>query len=75
MTPDTIYSKKDASSNAKEAACMQRTPYQQAIGSLIYAAIATHPDITFAILILSCFLENLGDVHWDTIKCVFHYLA
>ena len=53
---------------------MQRTPYQQAIGSLMYAAIATRPNITFAISILSCFLENPGDIHWEAVKCVFCYL-
>jgi hypothetical protein len=74
MTPGTIYSKKDAPSNAEKATHMQRTPYRQAISSLMCATIATCPDITFAISILSCFLENLGDIHWDTVKHVFHYL-
>jgi hypothetical protein len=72
MTPGTVYLKKDAPSNAKEA--VQRTPYRQAIGSLMYATIATHPNITFAISILSCFLENPGDIHWDTVKRIFRYL-
>jgi hypothetical protein len=63
MTPGTIYSKKDAPFNAEEAVCMQCTPYHQAIGSLMYATIATHPDITFAVSILSCFLKNPGDIH------------
>jgi hypothetical protein len=40
----------------------------------MYAAIATCPDITFAILILSHFLENPGDIHWDAVKRVFRYL-
>jgi len=54
---------------------MKKIPYHEAIGSLIYAAIATCPDITFAISILSQFLENPGEVHWEAIKRVFHYLA
>jgi hypothetical protein len=40
----------------------------------MYAAIATCPDITFTVSILSRFLENPGDIHWDAVKCVFHYL-
>jgi hypothetical protein len=72
MTPSTIYLKKDAPSNAKEAAHMQCTPYRQAISSLMYAAIATHPNITFTISILSHFLENPGDIHWDAVKRIIY---
>jgi hypothetical protein len=32
------------------------TPYQQAISSLMYAATSTHPNITFAVSILSQFM-------------------
>jgi hypothetical protein len=40
----------------------------------MYATIATCPDISFAISILSHFLENPGDIHWDAVKHVFYYL-
>src|SRR6267142_3994219 len=46
----------------------------EAIGSLMYAAVATQPDITFAISTLSQFLENLGEAHWKAAKHIFHYL-
>ena len=54
---------------------MAKIPYQEAIGSLMYAAIATHPDISFAISTLSQFLENPGEGHWEAAKRVFRYLA
>jgi hypothetical protein len=41
----------------------------------MYVAIATHPDISFAVSCLSQFLENLGEVHWQAVKWVFHYLV
>jgi hypothetical protein len=37
--------------------------YSQIIGSLIYLASATRPDISFAISKLSRFVSNMGDYH------------
>jgi hypothetical protein len=54
---------------------MKKTPYREAISSLMYASVATRPDITFAILTLSQFLENPGEAHWDMVKHIFCYLA
>lgn len=39
-----------------QAEAMQNVPYQQAIGSLMYAATSTWPDIGFAVSILSQFM-------------------
>jgi hypothetical protein len=54
---------------------MKNTPYRQAIGSLMYAAVATHLDIAFAVSSLSQFLNNLGTLYWEATKRVFCYLA
>jgi len=75
MVPAVTYSKDDSLKNQVEAAHMCKVPYQEAIGSLMYAAIATHPDITFAVSILSQFLDNLGEAHWEGVKRIFCYLA
>jgi hypothetical protein len=53
---------------------MCKVPYREVIGSLMYASVATHPDITFAISTLSQFLENPGEAHWEAVKWVFRYL-
>jgi hypothetical protein len=53
---------------------MRRVLYREAIGSLMYTSMATRPNITFAMLTLSQFLDNLGDAHWEAIKCIFWYL-
>ena len=74
MVPGVVYSKNDFPSSPNKAACMQCTPYRQAIGSLMYLAIAMHPNIAFAVLILSCFLNNPRDVHWEAVKCIYRYL-
>jgi hypothetical protein len=74
MTPGAVYSKKDLPSNPKEVTYMKCVPYCQAVGSLMYTAVATHPDITFTVSILSWFLENPGNIHWEAVKCIFRYL-
>jgi hypothetical protein len=75
MVPNVIYSKEDCPVDASHTVRMKKMPYREAIGSLMYASVATHPDITFTISTLSQFLENPGEAHWDVVKRVFHYLA
>jgi len=41
----------------------------------MYAAVATRPDIAFAVSTLSQFLDNPGEAHWDVVKRVFRYLS
>src|SRR6202522_2415405 len=48
--------------------------YRSAIGSLMYAAIGTRPDISFAVQHLSQFMSNPGPAHWTAVKRVFRYL-
>ena len=40
----------------------------------MWAAIATWPDIGFAVSLLSQFLENLGELPWKAVKRVLRYL-
>ena len=53
---------------------MEKIPYGQATGSLTWAVITTQPDIAFAVSLLSQFLENPGENHWNVVKRVFKYL-
>ena len=40
----------------------------------MWAAVATQPDIAFAVSLLSQFLENPGEIHWKAVKRVMRYL-
>ena len=51
-----------------------KTYYQQIIGTLIYAAISTRPDIAFAAMRLSRFNNNPTMEHIKYAKYVLHYL-
>jgi hypothetical protein len=48
--------------------------YSQIIGSLMYLASATRPDISFTVSKLSRFVSNPGDDHWCALERVLHYL-
>jgi len=48
--------------------------YSQIIGSLMYLASATRPDISFAVSKLSRFVSNSGDDHWRALERVLRYL-
>jgi hypothetical protein len=48
--------------------------YSQMIGSLMYLASATRPDISFVVSKLSRFTSNPGDDHWCALERVMHYL-
>ena len=48
--------------------------YSQIIGSLMYLASATRPDISFAVSKLSRFVSNPGDDHWKALERLMRYL-
>lgn len=51
-----------------------KVPYAVAIGSLMYAAIATRPDISYSVQALSQFTAHPSEAHWTTVQRVFRYL-
>ena len=53
---------------------MKNVPYQSAVGSLMYAMVATRPDIAFAVGNVSQFMANPGKAHWGAVKHIFRYL-
>ncbi len=54
---------------------MHDVPYCEAIGALNWVALATCPDIAFAVATVTRFAANPGPAHWDAIKHIYHYLA
>ncbi|KAG9041970.1 hypothetical protein FS837_011512 [Tulasnella sp. UAMH 9824] len=48
--------------------------YAQALGSLLYAAVCTRPDIAYALHALSQYAMDPGKEHWIAVKHVFRYL-
>jgi hypothetical protein len=48
--------------------------YATAIGSLMYAAHATRPDILYAVITLAQYTKNPSPIHWTAVKRIFRYL-
>ena len=68
LVPNVKLSKDQCPVTDEEKKTMEKVPYRQAIGSLMWAVVATRPDIAFAVSLLSQFLENLSEVHWNAVK-------
>jgi hypothetical protein len=53
---------------------MQRTPYRELVSSLNYLAVATRPDIAYAVGRLASFLDCYRDEHWNAAVRVLRYI-
>ncbi|UYV82136.1 hypothetical protein LAZ67_21001087 [Cordylochernes scorpioides] len=53
---------------------MNKIPYRQTIGSLMYLMTGTRPDIAYAVSRVSQFMNNPGPSLWTAVKKIFGYL-
>ena len=53
---------------------MAGVPYREAIGSLLYLAVRTRPEIAVAVSVLSKHVQEPKPCHWEGVKRVFRYL-
>ena len=60
---------------AEESKSAENGAYASLIGSLMYAAIATRPDIAYMVSQLASFTANPNLGHWTAAKRVLRYLA
>lgn len=58
----------------KSEICMTNIPFQKLIGSLMYLAILTRPDIAYAVSYLSQFNNCYNDNHYGYAKRILKYL-
>ncbi|KMQ81695.1 retrovirus-related gag-pol polyprotein, partial [Lasius niger] len=49
-------------------------PYREAVGCLMYLAVATRLDISFAVNYVSQFLEKPEEKHWTMVKRILRYI-
>ena len=74
INPNAQLSKDQCPSTLQQIDNMQKVPYREAIGSLMYAVIGTCPDITYAVTALSQYLQDPGHTHWEQAKHIIRYL-
>ena len=53
---------------------MQGVPYKSAVGCLMYAMVATRPDLAFPVSVVSQHMSKYGPKHWAAVKRVMRYL-
>ena len=74
MDPGLRLSSDMAPSSPSDVREMQDIPYNQAVGSLFYLAVATRPDIARTVGNLARFSTNPGMTHWKAVKHLFRYI-
>ena len=74
MVPKVRLSSSDSPSTDEDKAFMAKVPYLSAVGSLMYLATCTRPDIAYAVSLLARFNANPGKAHWQAVKHLFRYL-
>jgi ATP-binding cassette subfamily B (MDR/TAP) protein 1 len=67
-------SKEQYPSSKVEKEAMSKVPYQSTMGSLMYAMVCTRPDIAYAVGVVSRFMTNPGESHWNAVKWILRYL-
>ena len=66
--------KSSKKSEAEERDIIEGTPYQNLIGSLMYLAICTRPDLSYALSYLSQFNKHPTKRNWQDAKRILRYL-
>uniref|UniRef100_A0A2A4JNV5 Reverse transcriptase Ty1/copia-type domain-containing protein n=1 Tax=Heliothis virescens TaxID=7102 RepID=A0A2A4JNV5_HELVI len=49
-------------------------PYREAVGSLMFTAIVSRPDIMYAVCTAARYLNNYDQTHWNAVKRIIKYL-
>ena len=68
------FSVNDFPANLPEKISMMRTPYREAVGSLMHLMVCTRPDIAYSVGVVSRFLENPGPKHWEAVERILQYI-
>ncbi|XP_039315491.1 secreted RxLR effector protein 161-like [Solenopsis invicta] len=50
-------------------------PYREAVGSLMFLAVVSRPDIAYAVNLVSKYLNKHSRAHWMAVKRIFAYLV
>ena len=75
LPPYTKLSKADFPKDDVAVKAMKGIPYASACGSLMYAMVATRPDIAHAVGVVSRYMSNPDKAHWEAVKCILRYLS
>src|ERR1700678_1296436 len=75
IDPNVQYSVDQCPSSMNQLARMKGVPYGEAIGSVLWPVVVSRPDAAYAVGVLSQFIQNPGQAHWEGVKRVISYLG
>ena len=64
MSPKTV----------EEREYMTHVPYASAVGSLMYAMVCTRPDLSQAVSMVSRYMHDPRQGHWEAEKWILRYI-
>ena len=74
--PTTIrLSDKDSPSTEEERKLNGKIPYSSVVGSIMYAMVVTRPDLAYVVGVVSLYMSNTGQKHWEVVKHILRYLG
>ena len=53
---------------------MEQVPYRQAVGTLLWPSLRTHPDISYSVSQVAKYKENPGKEYWKVVKKIIRFL-
>ena len=68
----STHASREESDNHKDVS--GKVPYREAVGSLMYLATATRPDIAFAVSKAARVMVRPAEKNWNDVKRIFRYL-
>ena len=74
LSPQFKLSKDLAPKTEQERSYMDSVPFASGVGSLMYAMVCTRPDLAYAMSIISRFIADPGEEHWNALKWIFRYV-
>ncbi|KNZ77861.1 Copia protein [Termitomyces sp. J132] len=75
MDPNTKLRRVDQESlSLEEHRAVEKFPYHQLVGCLLYVAISTRPNIAFGVQQLTQYLDSYAIPHWNAAICLVRYL-
>ena len=75
MELNAQFTTQQSPSTLNQTTRMQGVPYSEAIGSILWPAVVSHPDVAYVVGILSQFIQNPRTIHWEGVKQVINYLG
>ena len=67
LPTSTQLTDRDSPSIEEERKLNGKVPYTSVVGSITYAMVVTLPDLAYSVGVVSRYLSNPGQKHWEAI--------